>query len=109
MTATRRATAIRQDSAGRYCLNDCHRASGGDKKDGPSYWLATKEAEKLVAKLNEETAGVPVVTVEGRNGGTFVVKELVYAYAMWKFPYRSIRQPRPCSAYSPNLGRPPLA
>lgn len=77
------STAIRQDAEGRYCLNDCHRASGAEKKDGPSYWLATKDSEKLVEKLNEETAGMSVVTVEGRNGGTFVAKELVYAYAMW--------------------------
>jgi hypothetical protein len=32
-------------------------------------------------KLN---TGIPVVnTVIGRNGGTYVCKELVYAYAMW--------------------------
>ncbi|MBS0994734.1 KilA-N domain-containing protein [Gluconobacter cerinus] len=79
-------TNIRQDAEGRYCLNDCHRASGAEKKDGPSYWLATKDAEKLIAKLDEETTGKSVVSVEGRNGGTFVAKELVYAYAMWIDP-----------------------
>ena len=78
--------SIRQDDEGRYCLNDCHKASGASKKDGPSYWLATKDAEKLVAKLNEETTGMSVVTIEGRSGGTFVAKELVYAYAMWISP-----------------------
>jgi len=39
-------------------------ASGGEKKNGPSYWLATKDAEKIVAKLNEETTGMSVVTIE---------------------------------------------
>ncbi len=77
---------VRQDAEGRYCLNDCHRASGGAKKDGPSYWLATEEAKKLTSHLDSETTVKPVVTVEGRNGGTYVAKELVYAYAMWISP-----------------------
>lgn len=76
-------TQIRQDAQGRFCLNDCHKASGAAKKDGPSYWIATNDAQKLASRLDSETTGKSVVTNEGRNGGTFVVKELVYAYAMW--------------------------
>lgn len=77
------STTIRQDDEGRYCLNDCHKAAGAAKKDGPSYWLATTDAQKLASRLDSETTGKSVVTNEGRNGGTYVAKELVYAYAMW--------------------------
>ncbi|WP_215755061.1 phage antirepressor KilAC domain-containing protein [Acetobacter sp. P5B1] len=76
-------TTIRQDAKGRFCLNDCHKAAGAAKKDGPSYWLATTDAQKLASRLDSETTGKSVVTNEGRNGGTYVAKELVYAYAMW--------------------------
>lgn len=77
-------TAIRQDAEGRYCLNDLHRAAGGEKRHGASYWLANQQTRDLIAEL--ETTGKPVDTCEGRNGGTYVVKELVYAYAMWISP-----------------------
>ena len=73
--------AIRRDQDGRYCVNDLHRASGGEKRHGPSYWLAIVQTKELIAEL--ETTGKPVVILEGRRGGTFVCKELVYAYAMW--------------------------
>ena len=78
--------SIRQDSEGRYCLNDCHRASGAEKRHGPSYWLATHGTQELICQLDVETTGNAVVTQEGRNGGTFACKELVYAYAMWISP-----------------------
>ncbi|MGN8346336.1 KilA-N domain-containing protein [Pseudomonas sp. SMV71] len=83
---------IRQDLEGRYCLNDLHRAAGKEKRHAPSYWLAIQQTGELIAEL--ETTGIPVVTIEGRNGGTFVMKELVYAYAMWvsaKFHLQVIR------------------
>lgn len=86
-------TAIRQDAEGRYCLNDCHKASGGDASKAPGQWMANKQTKALIAEIDtveiptvSETAGKSVVTVEGRNGGTYVAKELVYAYAMWISP-----------------------
>ncbi|WP_231389508.1 KilA-N domain-containing protein [Dickeya chrysanthemi] len=62
-------------------LNQLNRASGGEKRHAPSYWLANKQTIALIAEL--ETTGIPVVRLEGRNGGTFVCREQVYAYAMW--------------------------
>lgn len=85
-------TVIHQDLTGRYCLNDLHRASGEEKRHGASYWLTNQQTQELIAEL--ETTVIPVVTEVGRNGGTFVCKELVYAYAMWisaKFHLEVIR------------------
>ena len=81
---------------GRYCLNDLHRASGCEKRHGPSYWLANAQTKELLAELGGTGIPVgPVVTLnDGRNNGTYVVKELVYAYAMWisaKFHLHVIR------------------
>lgn len=80
---------IRQDENGRFCLNDLHKAAGGAKKHGASYWLANQQTKDLIAEL--ETTGNPVITAEGRNGGTYVCKELVYAYAMWISPAFSLK------------------
>jgi phage antirepressor YoqD-like protein len=79
-------TTIRQDSAGRYCLNDLHRASGGEKRHGPSYWIENAQTRALIQELSD--TGNPVSVVKGGDGaqGTFVAKELVYAYAMWISP-----------------------
>lgn len=75
---------IRQDSEGRYCLNDLYKASGNNPKHKPSEWLRNKQAKDLIAEIELE-AGIPAIkTIKGhRATGTYVVKELVYAYAMW--------------------------
>lgn len=33
------SVSIRQDEEGRYCLNDLHKASGGEQRHQPRYWL----------------------------------------------------------------------
>ena len=84
--------SIHQDSEGRFCLNDLHKAAGNAKKYAPSYWLANQQTKDLIAELT--TTGIPVLEQNqpvkvingGRNPGTYVVKELVYAYAMWISP-----------------------
>lgn len=76
--------AIKQDAEGRYCLNDLHKAAGGEHRHLPNYFFETQQTRDLVDAL--ETTGNPVIKRPGRYGGTFVVKELVYAYAMWISP-----------------------
>lgn len=66
---------------GLYCLNDLHKASGGEKKNGPSYWLAIEQTKAFL-----ETTDISVVKLEGRGGGSYAEKKAVYAYAMWISP-----------------------
>lgn len=121
-------TKIRQDDEGRYCLNDCHRASGMSNSKKPSEWLRNNQTQELIETLetaensqsgNSRFGGKPPfsenvvkggnvelinelgdariiasdklvnpvnVIKGGNNQGTYVVKELVYAYAMWISP-----------------------
>lgn len=87
--------AIRQDDQGRYCLNDLHKASGGEQKNQPRYFLENKQTQDLIQELTDAgnpsspitTSGIPLLPVDvingGNNRGTYVVKQIVYAYAMW--------------------------
>jgi len=83
---------IKQDAEGRYCLNDCHKASGGEPNKRPTNWLRTDQAQSLSDELAEishcsDMSIAPVHVKHGGNvPGTYVVKELVYAYAMWISP-----------------------
>lgn len=84
-------TVIHQDARARYCLNDLHRAAGGEKRHQPSDWLRTKQTQDLISELCVPgipgTDQSPVEVLQGGAAqGTFVVKELVYAYAMWISP-----------------------
>lgn len=92
-------TKIRQDDEGRYCLNDCHRASGMGDSKRPSKWLRNTQTQELIETLETaENSQSPnlgfgrkplffVNVVRGsNNAGIYVVKELVYAYAMWISP-----------------------
>jgi len=79
---------IHQDQLGRFCLNDLHQASGGERKNQPQYFLENKQTQELVQALID--TGIPVSPVEvvrgGLNQGTYAVKQIVYAYAMWISP-----------------------
>jgi hypothetical protein len=79
--------AIRQDSQNRYCLNDLYKAAGSQSKHQPSKWLITQQSIELVEylKANESITRIPVIFSK-QGVGTFVIKPLVYAYAMWISP-----------------------
>ena len=92
--------SIRQDKDGRYCLNDFHKASGELEKHKPPFWLRNEQTKDLIIELQNCNSGYtpiesPVNVIRGgANQGTYVVKELVYAYAMWisaKFHLQVIR------------------
>ena len=70
---------------GLYCLNDLHKASGGAEKHKPKEWLSNKGTSDLIDEISK--GGItPFKVTAGRYGGTFVSRELVYAYAMWISP-----------------------
>lgn len=85
--------SVRRDDVGRFCLNDLHQAAGGAKRHQPSDWQRLKQTEELVAELanSGESRVYPVHSVAGRYGGSYVVRELVYAYAMWISPSFSLQ------------------
>ncbi len=77
-----------------YSLNDLHKASGSLNKHRPKYWLANEQTKELIDEIAKD--GIPPLSVKhgGSNSGTWVCKELVYAYAMWisaKFHLQVIR------------------
>lgn len=93
-------TQIRRDPFGRYCLNDVHEAAvaaGNDyKRCQTEHWLRLVSTRELIDLLRAESKSgelevvseeiEPLVAAAGRYGGTYAVKELVYAYAMWISP-----------------------
>lgn len=73
-----------------YNLNDLHKASGAENRHKPSLWLQNQQTNDLIDEI--VNAGNPAldknqhvikVVKGGNQSGTFVCKELVYAYATW--------------------------
>jgi len=73
-----------------YNLNDLHKASGAENRHKPSLWLQNQQTNDLIDEIIK--AGNPAldknqhvikVVKGGNQSGTFVCKELVYAYATW--------------------------
>jgi len=79
-------TTIGQDEEGRYCLNDVHKAGGGEITKAPAQWMRHGAFKELLEEIMLKSTIDPVETKPGRTGGTYVVKALVYAYAMWISP-----------------------
>ena len=110
--------SIRQDSEGRYCLNDLYKASGSNPKHKPSNWLRTQQTQDIITELEKDEAGIPASNVltahiravkksEGRYGATYVTKELVYAYAMWISASFSLKVIRAYDALQSQAKEPP--
>ena len=76
---------------GLFCLNDLHRASGGEDRHQPAKFVRLDQTQSLIAELGNspEVASLDgstdlcLFTMQGRNGGTYACRELVVAYAAW--------------------------
>ncbi len=85
------SVTVRSDGFGRFCLNDLQKAAtvGRNARSVEVHeYLRRPETQALIAEI-ENTGNSNIKAVEtrrGRNGGTFVCHELVYAYAMWISP-----------------------
>ncbi len=83
-------TAIRTDAENRYCLNDLHKAAGSLKHHQPAKFAENSTTQDLIQAIREQSPNSeidPYRSVRGgTNPGTYVCKELVYAYAMWISP-----------------------
>lgn len=100
--------AIKQRK-GLYCLNDLHKASGGNPKHRPSLFLRNKDTKELIQAIDEhhqpqstnmcfdtqdqnpnlgfEIKSTAYEVIHGGNEqGVYACRELVYAYANWIEP-----------------------
>ncbi len=74
---------IKTDDHGRFNLNALHKASGRGVNKAPAQWLRTKQAQELVELANNKTMQMCIVSLGGRNGGTFAHENLATEYAGW--------------------------
>lgn len=83
-------TAIRTDVEGRYCLNDLHKAAGGEKTHQPSNFFRLDSTNGLIDELDKSSdmRNIAVVTIPGRKGGTYVAKERVSEFGDCSNPGR---------------------
>ncbi|MFW5399427.1 KilA-N domain-containing protein [Yersinia sp. 1252 StPb PI] len=86
--------SVRNDHAGRYCLNDLHVVSGSEDRHKPSNFLRLESIIALRAEIDRcsDVSIESVVTIRGgANQGTYVCREIVYAYAMWISPVFNLK------------------
>lgn len=82
---------VREVEGKLFSLNDLHKAaiSNGMAEQEchkPRYFMRHSQTVELIGEILKGDAGSPFRKVMGRTGGTYVCKELVYAYAMWISP-----------------------
>lgn len=94
---------ITTDDQGRFNLNALHRASGEGDHKRPSKWLATQQAQDLIAELEAQSPktglGVLNVAKGGTAPGTFAAEELAVSYAGWISPAYQLEVNRTFIAY----------
>lgn len=73
---------------GLYSLNDLHQVSGGTKATQPHQFLRNAQTKELIKEIGcSANSRIAYKTLRGgKLQGSWVSKELVYAYAMWISP-----------------------
>jgi len=74
------------DAEGRYNLNALHNASGEGQAKDPAHWLRNKQAQDFVSEVENQTLQICIVSIPGRNGGTFAHELAAVEYAGWISP-----------------------
>lgn len=111
MNALRLLSSEIRQLDGLYSLNDLHKASGGADKHRPTFFMRLDITQALMTEIRcADVHIIPsrIVTGRGKAQGTYVCKELVYAYAMWISPsfhlkviraFDAMHQPEPLGAF----------
>ncbi|WP_219702798.1 KilA-N domain-containing protein [Marinomonas lutimaris] len=73
---------------GLYSLNDLHKAAGSEKRHEPNRFIRIEKTKELIEEIERcPEMGIGAKAIRGgENQGTWVCKELVYAYVMWISP-----------------------